>query len=333
MKPHYNAKTIEEHKLSIKIKHNNKIILLSKKYINTKTKLNYKCKKCNNTWSALPENIEQGTGCPKCNHPSKRYTTKQAKNLLTKYHPSLKLIGSYKGMSKLNKFLCKECLTTFTQTFHRVKNKSTMCPTCIILKRRKRLEDNFKSKLYKIYKDKWVLKSNFIDMKTPVKVICKEGHEYTYSPSHLLNYKKVTCQVCKPTPRTFSMKSIQWLELIEKKARIRIRHAKNKGEVRIKINNTIYKVDGFNRTNKIIFEFYGDKYHGNLKLYKPLSTPHPFKNTKARKLFEKTIKREYLLKYSGYFVISCWEHDFNKNPIKCVNLACRKIQKIKSQKL
>jgi len=40
--------------------------LLSKKYINAKTKLKWKCNICGNIWWATPDNIKKGNWCPQC---------------------------------------------------------------------------------------------------------------------------------------------------------------------------------------------------------------------------------------------------------------------------
>jgi len=42
-------------------------ICLSNTYINNKSKLKWKCSKCNNIWNARFDRVKSGTWCPKCN--------------------------------------------------------------------------------------------------------------------------------------------------------------------------------------------------------------------------------------------------------------------------
>lgn len=58
-------KTTEQYVAEIK-KININIVVIGE-YINAKTKILHKCKKCGHEWYAYPSNILSGKGCPKCN--------------------------------------------------------------------------------------------------------------------------------------------------------------------------------------------------------------------------------------------------------------------------
>jgi len=79
----------------------------------------------------------------------------------------------------------------------------------------------------------------------------------------------------------------------------------------LKHNDKKYIVDGYDDSNNIIYEFYGDYWHGNPKIYDP-----NIENTSNNKLFgdlyKITINREKELKSFGYKVVSIWEADFDK---------------------
>ena len=47
------------------------------KYVNAKTKIECKCKKCGHKWSPRPHHLLEGYGCPNCNHISRRKTHEQ----------------------------------------------------------------------------------------------------------------------------------------------------------------------------------------------------------------------------------------------------------------
>lgn len=72
-------------------------------------------------------------------------------------------------------------------------------------------------------------------------------------------------------------------------------------------NGKSYIVDGINLENKIIYEFYGDYWHGNPNFYKPHDVNHFNKKTFGE-LYSKTIQREKELLELGYTLITKWEN-------------------------
>lgn len=65
--PKCNKCTISEEEVLCKIYKVNPNIKILSSYVNYTTKLQCSCKKCGFSWYALPGNLYQGTGCPKCN--------------------------------------------------------------------------------------------------------------------------------------------------------------------------------------------------------------------------------------------------------------------------
>jgi hypothetical protein len=68
-------------------------------------------------------------------------------------------------------------------------------------------------------------------------------------------------------------------------------------------------VDGFDSETNTVYEFYGDYYHGNPKIYKK-DDVNPTTKCSYGLLYENTQKREQDLKNAGYNVISVWESDW-----------------------
>ena len=46
-----------------------------------------------------------------------------------------------------------------------------------------------------------------------------------------------------------------------------IQHAGNIGEKKVKINDKLYKFDGYCEKTNTVYEFYGNYFHGNPKLF------------------------------------------------------------------
>lgn len=65
--PKCNKCVITEEEVLQRIYSNNPNIEIMSNYINYTTKLQCRCKKCEFLWEALPGNLYQGTGCPRCN--------------------------------------------------------------------------------------------------------------------------------------------------------------------------------------------------------------------------------------------------------------------------
>jgi hypothetical protein len=95
----------------------------------------------------------------------------------------------------------------------------------------------------------------------------------------------------------------EWLDIIGIDIKYR--------QYKVKINNKIYKFDGYCPTKNIVYEFYGDFYHGNPKKYN-MEDINPLIKEKYSYLYNKTINREQELIKLGYKVISIWEDDYKK---------------------
>jgi hypothetical protein len=158
--------------------------------------------------------------------------------------------------------------------------------------------DNYRAQA--LSKGYLVLSNKYVNNHTPIlhkKIKC--GHEINISPKDVLQYQ--SCKLC--TKSGYSKIAIEWLTKIDSK----IIHAENGGEVKI----GPYYVDGFDNESNTIYEFHGDKFHGNLDLYSEDEYCNPFdKNKTAFELFNNTIQKMQFLKSRGYNVFFVWENDY-----------------------
>lgn len=138
----------------------------------------------------------------------------------------------------------------------------------------------------------------YINSSTKIKILCEKHGIFEQTPNnHLIQGKG--CKLCKN--RNISKLEISWLDSINIKQELRHKT--------IKINGNIYHVDALDNENKIIYEFYGDYWHGNpIKFQK--NNVNKSNNKKFGDLYNKTILRENILKENGYTIISIWESDF-----------------------
>jgi len=111
------------------------------------------------------------------------------------------------------------------------------------------------------------------------------------------------CPKCS-TARQYSGMAISWLNSLSNP---NIQHAENGGESLLLGR---YRVDGYDPITETVYEFHGDKFHGNLDLFDPEYRCHPFdKSLTAEELWEQTFNRmRELAKH--YTVVYIWENDY-----------------------
>lgn len=110
---------------------------------------------------------------------------------------------------------------------------------------------------------------------------------------------------------SYSFRCIEWIESIMKRENIFIQHGRNGGEYHIP--GTKYKVDGYCKETNTIYEFYGDFWHGNPKIYK--AEKKLLYQTMGEKYIN-TLQREKIIRDLGYNLITTWESDIYGEPQK-----------------
>ena len=113
---------------------------------------------------------------------------------------------------------------------------------------------------------------------------------------------------------------ILWLNFLSKFHNIYIQHAINDGEYLIPTTN--YKADGYCKETNTIYEFHGDYWHGNPKIYKG-NEINKITNCTYNELYEKTLIKENKIKELGYNLETIWENDWKKIN-KCIKIIQRK---------
>jgi predicted nucleic-acid-binding Zn-ribbon protein len=144
---------------------------------------------------------------------------------------------------------------------------------------------------------------NLIDYqgaRVPVEIICpKHGSFWQTSNNHLNGGHCPKCgnnNVSKP--------EVWWLDSLNVPQEYR--------QKVVRIDDRKIKADACDSNNKIIYEFYGDFWHGNPRVFDPNDT-NPLNKTTFGKLYADTLEKEKLIKKAGYQLISIWESDFKNN--------------------
>ena len=85
----------------------------------------------------------------------------------------------------------------------------------------------------------------------------------------------------------------------------------DKRNIYIKFGNKTFCVDGIDYDNKIIYEFYGDFFHGNPDVHNKDDINPLLKETYGS-LYNKTINKEKIILNSGYKLKTIWESEYKK---------------------
>ena len=266
-------------------------------YVDSKTKFHFECKIHGMKSQSLHNHLKYG--CTGCNqkHQNKKKTNQEYVEEANLVHDCFYDYSNldYIGINS-NIIISCPIHGKFKQNALRHLN-GRGCPNCF--------KENSK-----IYFEFFVNRSNlihenfyFYDEKSYVnttiktKIICPEHGEFWQAPHYHMLGKG--CSVCGRYYRV-SKKEIAWLNLINIKKEWR-------GLI---IPSTKLIADALDLESKIVYEFYGDYYHGNPKIYKS-NKLNPTANKTYGQLYQETLNREQRIKDIGYQVVSIWENEFD----------------------
>ena len=280
----------------------------------------WKCLKatcnCHRWSSSITNRTNIGSGCPFCS--GKKICPHNNFKLL---YPQIaaqwdytKNIGNPEDYPPFSTeevwWICKkacECHSWKTR-IHGRTSKLMGCPFC---KGRPCCHKNFKT-CYPDAAEEWDYEKNdtvpeqySLHNPTYVWWKCKKDHEWFASIGGR-SYGS-SCPECSPT--AYSKVQIRWLTEIEKAENIKIQHALSGAEFKIK---GIGKVDGYYKKTNTVYEFHGDFWHGNPKVFDP-DKINPISKKRYGDLYQKTIDRDNEIRKLGYNLVTMWENDYYSN--------------------
>ena len=283
--------------------HGNKYDYSNVEYKDTKTKIKIICS-THGIFEQSPNNHLSGQTCQKCCNNYKMnnelFITKANKIHKNKYiYDKI----NYNGIKKSIDILCK-----YHGYFSQIPSDHLSGNGCYKCNGLIRNTNDFIEKANILHHNIYdYSKTNYINTKTNIIIICKIHGEFTQIPNYHLSGSG--CNKC--SMGCFSKVSLVWLNNIMEDENIFIQHGGNLGERKVKINNKLYKFDGYCEETNTIFEFYGDFFHGNPKIYDK-DEFNPLNKKQFGELYNETINRENIFKSNGYNLVTIWESDFYK---------------------
>lgn len=260
-----------------------------------------------------PSNHLNGKGCPECGEERRTSSNQQ-------FLEKARAIHGDKYDYSLLEYKCTHSKVLIGCSAHGIFNQSPAnhlkgqgCPVCGIEKQKqaclKRYGFENPSRRYyspevffNLASSDYLYEEYIVKEKTTIQI----ANELCVDPTTVCNYLRKHEIVIRQVA-LHSYKCIQWLESIMEKEGIFIQHAQNGGEYRVP--DSRLHVDGYHKETNTIYEFYGDCWHGNPKLFKGHERCHPFNNTTAGELYYGTLQREKIIRELGYNLVTVWESE------------------------
>ena len=313
-------------------KHGDKYDYSKVNYINSNTKISIICKE-HGEFTQTPGSHLFGRGCMECGKIKTALSSKKTTDIFISR--SLEIHKNKYDYSKVeyngcdNKVIikCKEHGEFKQTTRNHLEGKG--CPTCaksylfgnINSKQNKHTNQTFIHKANTVHENKFdYSKVEYTGYNNMVCIICKEHGEFLQKAHDHLNGRG--CRRCYPN---YSKSQIKWLDFISGYYNIHIQHALNNKEYLIP--GTKMKADGYCKDTNTIYEFHGDLWHGNPRVFD--HNKISYFGVNFGKLYENTLKKEETIKSLGYNLVVIWEYDWNKIN-KSIKLLQQKIRKNKN---
>ena len=293
-----NSSNIYDFKIKAENIHGNNYDYSRSIYVNNNTKIIIKCNECNYYFEQQPNNHLHGQGCSVCS--GQKINTSIFIERSEKIHNNLFDYSKVNYIDGKNKviIICNTCKNEFKQS-PLSHLQGAGCFNCAHIQNniiRTKTQDQFILEANQIHGDKYdYSKVKYINTNSKIIIICNKCNSlFDQLPNNHLSGKG-----CAKCCNLSSKPEADWLNYMN--VALNCRHYKIKG--------TRYVVDGYNPETNTIYEFYGDFWHGNPKVF-----DQDKMNKKTGKtfgeLYKMTINKENMLKEAGYKIVSIWESDW-----------------------
>lgn len=292
-------------------------IKLNKPYVgNTKSHNEFICD-TGHVWNTSAGSILRGHGCPQCwksklSLKQTRTIEQIAEQIYNKHEDRVKIIDTdYKGYTVKHQFVCSKG-HAWLATINCILKTKHGCPECSFKTTSLKLahsKDKIVQSLFKIHGNKVKLTGDYSgNTHSNNEFICDKGHIWKANVNNVV-IRKTSCPYCCRSPG-FSKMEKKWIKLMKRKVNSNIVTSEQQ-DIKIKLKGFKKCVipDGYDPITKTVYEFHGDYWHGNPRLWKK-----DFKigSLSMKELNRKTRKREKSLLKAGYRVVYCWESDFKR---------------------
>jgi len=269
-------------------------VLLSKEYINSGTKLDYRCPR-GHLGSMVYNHFQDGRKCPVCVGEDRRHFYEEIKVVFESR--GYKLISSeYKDNKTKLEYVCpKGHLGSMTFSNFQQGRKCPVCSVDNIRLSYEEVKEAFDNRGYTLLSTEYVNSNIKLDYK------CPKGHLGAMKYNSFQQGK--SCPICSLNYSVSKVSQV-WLDSLGVSNERGVSR-----EVTLKIGENRFKADGFDPETNTVYEFLGTIWHGDPRVCKPLDINYVNKKTFGQ-LYQETFDRIKLIEEAGYRVIYIWESDF-----------------------
>ena len=173
-------------------------------YVDSRIRVECRCKICDNEWKAVPGELLRGYGCPNCTHSRMKKTHEEFVAQLKNINPNIKILGKYIGAKHKIECRCKVCNNKWSTTpDHLLHGKG--CIECNM--RKQRTHESFVNDMKDINSNIEIL-GNYIDNKTKVECKCLVcGNKWNVLPKSLLQHHG--CPICARENQAYNRRKTQ----------------------------------------------------------------------------------------------------------------------------
>jgi len=176
--------------------------LISKEYINNKTKVKIKHLVCGNIYEVRPDRWNQGDRCPKCNTGGGivKHTLKEIQNSIQNLDNQYEILNKqYLNNKQKLTFLHKKCNKKFEMRFNDFQ-QGHRCPYCVG-KNMKLTQKEFEKRILNTLGKDYLVLGDYINISTKIKIKhLKCGCIYEVAPNRVLYEKQFDrCPNCFKT--------------------------------------------------------------------------------------------------------------------------------------
>lgn len=176
------AKKLSDEEINIRLLIQNRNIFKLDEYINSYTKIRWKCKVCNYIWLGIPNHVMRGSGCPKCTKHAPITNEDVDKNLMGR---NIERIDDVNGVNNKINWKCTVCYNIWLTTSYHIIDRKHGCPRC---SKCERLTDEIVDRRLKEQKRKLIRIGNVVNALTKIKWKCEIcNNEWLAHPNHVLN--------------------------------------------------------------------------------------------------------------------------------------------------
>lgn len=140
--------------------------------------------------------------------------------------------------------------------------------------------------------------SEYISAHVKVKIVCQTHGMFEQTP-----HSHTRGEGCPKCVSSISKVEVEWLDSLSIKEEYRHKT--------LFVDSKRFYVDAYDPLTNIIYEFYGDYWHGNPNVFNQ-NLIHPDIKKSFGEIYSRTLEREMRLKQAGFTIISIWEADYRR---------------------